>query len=54
MYGATQYQPERRYIIALLWHHPTLNELSYIGSSYQVMEVYFIDLEKYPIDHSLT
>ena len=47
--GATQYQNERRYIIALLCHHPQLNPLSYTGLSYRVMEINSDDLKKYEI-----
>ncbi|CAF3421913.1 unnamed protein product [Rotaria sp. Silwood2] len=51
--GANQYQNERRYIIALLWHHPKLDEMAFIGSSYRVMQVNSDDLRKYQINCSL-
>ncbi|CAF2646513.1 unnamed protein product [Rotaria sp. Silwood2] len=45
--GANKYQHERRYIIALLSHHPKLDEFSYIGMSYRVMQMSDDDLRKY-------
>jgi hypothetical protein len=51
--GAARYQNERRYIIALLSYHPKLDELSYIGTSYRIMEMNDDDLEKYRINCSL-
>jgi hypothetical protein len=48
--GANQYQNERRYIIALLWHHPKLDSLAYTGLSYRVMQVNYDDLQKYQVD----
>lgn len=51
--GASQYQNERRYIIALLWHHPKLDEIVYTGSSYRVMEINRDDFQKYQINCSL-
>jgi hypothetical protein len=51
--GAVQYQNERRYIIAILWHHPKLEPLTYTGRSYRVMQVNFDDLQKYQANCSL-
>jgi hypothetical protein len=51
--GANQYQNERRYIIALLWHHPKLDSLEYTGLSYRVMQVNYDDLQKYQLNCSL-
>jgi hypothetical protein len=51
--GATQYESERRYLIALLWHHPKLDGLSFIGISYRIMEMNDDDLEKYQVNYSL-
>jgi hypothetical protein len=48
--GASKYQNERRYIIALLWHHPKLDELAYIGRSYRVMQLTYNDLQRYEIN----
>jgi len=48
--GASKYQSERRYIIALLSHHPILDSLTFIGISYRVMQVNDYDLQKYQID----
>lgn len=45
--GATQFQNERRYIIALLCHHPSLNSFSFTGLSYRVMKVNDDDINKY-------
>jgi hypothetical protein len=51
--GAGKYQSERRYIIALLSFHPKLNELSYTGLSYRVIQMNYHDLEKYQENSSL-
>ena len=51
--GATKCQNERRYIIALLLYHPKLDHLSFIGTSYRVMQVNYSDLQKYQMDSSL-
>jgi hypothetical protein len=51
--GATQYQNERRYIIALLWHHPKSDPLAYTGLSYRVMQINYDDLQKYQVDRLL-
>ncbi|CAF1230510.1 unnamed protein product [Rotaria sordida] len=51
--GASRYQNERRYIIALLWHHPKLNEIAFTGSSYRVMQINYDDLRKYQTNCSL-
>jgi hypothetical protein len=48
--GAAQYQNERRYIIALLWHHPKLDEMAYTGASYRVMQINPKDLQKYQMN----
>jgi hypothetical protein len=45
--GATKNQNERRYIIAILWHHPKLDPFAYTGRSYRVMQVNDDDLQKY-------
>jgi hypothetical protein len=53
--GANRYQNERKYIIALLFYHPSLDKLSYIGTSYRVMKVSDYDIEKYEINrYSMT
>jgi hypothetical protein len=49
--GASKYQSERRYLIALLSHHPSFDSLTFIGTSYRVMEINDDDLEKYQIDN---
>jgi hypothetical protein len=51
--GASHGQNERRYIIALLRHHPILDRLSFIGTAYRVMKINSDDLEKYHVDCSL-
>jgi hypothetical protein len=51
--GAARYQSERRYIIALLSHHPMLNQLSFIGPSYRVIQMIYTDIEKYKVNYSL-
>ncbi|CAF0935201.1 unnamed protein product [Adineta steineri] len=51
--GASQYQNERRYIIALLWHHPKLDYISFIGASCRVMQINPDDLQKYQQNCSL-
>ena len=48
--GANKYQSERRYIIALLMHHPKLDSLSFRGMSFRVMQVNEHHLNKYQID----
>jgi hypothetical protein len=48
--GASMYQNERKYIIALLSYHPSLDKLSYIGTSYRVMKVSEYDIQKYEIN----
>ena len=48
--GASKFQSERRYIIALLKHHPILDSLSFIGTSFRVMRMTNEDLNKYQID----
>ena len=51
--GASQYQNERRYIIALLTHHPLLEKLSFIGTAYRVVCINHDTLEKYRVDYLL-
>ena len=51
--GAPKAQSERRYIIALLWHHPILDQLSFTGNTYRVVKINSDDLEKYHVDCSL-
>jgi hypothetical protein len=51
--GATQYQSERRYIIALLSYHPILDQLVFTGHSYRVLKLNYNELEKYRINCSL-
>jgi len=51
--GAAKNQSERRYIIALLSHHPMLNQLSFIGPSYRVIQMIYTDIEKYKVNYSL-
>jgi hypothetical protein len=51
--GANNYQSERRYIIALISHHPALDQLTYIGASYRVMQVNDDEREKYQVNCSL-
>ncbi|CAF1178871.1 unnamed protein product [Rotaria sp. Silwood1] len=48
--GAGMYQSERRYIIALLSHHPILNNYTFIGPAYRVMRQNHDDLKKYEVD----
>ena len=48
--GASMYQNERKFIIALLSYHPSLDKLSYVGTSYRVMKVSEYDLQKYEIN----
>ena len=48
--GANKFETERKYIIALLMHHPKLDHLSYTGFSYRVMKVTEHDIDKYQID----
>ncbi|UJR19987.1 hypothetical protein I4U23_023121 [Adineta vaga] len=45
--GATMNQNERRYIIALLSHHPKLDPMIFIGCSYRVLQINQNDLDKY-------
>ncbi|CAF1237226.1 unnamed protein product [Adineta steineri] len=45
--GASRFQNERRYIITLLIHHPKLDELTYVGHSYRVLQITQDDLNKY-------
>ncbi|CAF2102786.1 unnamed protein product [Rotaria magnacalcarata] len=51
--GATQYQSERRYIIALISHHDSLEEYAFIGTAYRVMQINKDDMQKYQIDSLL-
>ncbi|CAF1501094.1 unnamed protein product, partial [Adineta steineri] len=46
-------QNERRYIIALLYHHPILDQLAFIGNAYRVVKINSDDLAKYQVDCSL-
>ncbi|CAF3057514.1 unnamed protein product [Rotaria socialis] len=48
--GATQYQSERRYIIALISHHDSLEEYAFIGTAYRVMQINKDDIQKYQVD----
>ena len=48
--GASKYQSERRYIIALLMFHPILNQYSFTGISYRVMQINQHDLSRYQIN----
>ncbi|CAF1389229.1 unnamed protein product [Adineta steineri] len=50
--GATNAQNERRYIIALLYHHPILDQLAFIGNAYRVVKINSDDLDKYQVDCS--
>jgi hypothetical protein len=50
--GANKYQSERRYIIALLMHHPNLDSLTFIGMSYRVMQINDHGLQNYEINRS--
>jgi len=45
--GEGKYHNERKYIIALLRHHPALEKLNFIGLSYRILEVNYHDLAKY-------
>ncbi|CAF0981184.1 unnamed protein product [Rotaria sp. Silwood1] len=51
--GASQYQNERRYIIALISHDIRLNELTFIGTAYRVVRINNDELKKYEVDCSL-
>ena len=48
--GASKYQSERRYIVALLRYHPKLDDISFTGTSYRVMQVNNTDLKRYQVD----
>ncbi|CAF1287354.1 unnamed protein product [Adineta steineri] len=48
--GATKAQNERRYIIALLYHHPILDQLAFIGNACRVIKINSDDLDKYQVD----
>jgi hypothetical protein len=48
--GANKYQSERRYIIALLIHHPSLDSLTFIRISYRVIRVNEHGLQKYEVN----
>ncbi|CAF3378814.1 unnamed protein product [Rotaria sp. Silwood2] len=48
--GASQYQSERRYIIALISHHHSLEKLTFIGDAYRVMQINNDDVKKYQVD----
>ncbi|CAF1388104.1 unnamed protein product [Didymodactylos carnosus] len=45
--GSTMYIHKRRYIIALLRHHPALDKYSYTGLSFRGMKITDDDLKKY-------
>ncbi|CAF2526078.1 unnamed protein product [Rotaria sp. Silwood2] len=51
--GASQYQNERRYIIALISHDLRLNEFTFIGTAYRVLRINNDDLKKYEVGCSL-
>ncbi|CAF1460697.1 unnamed protein product [Rotaria sp. Silwood1] len=51
--GGNKCLSERRYIIALLSHHPKLDEFSFIGMSYRTMQMTDDDLRKYQVGCSL-
>jgi hypothetical protein len=51
--GATHGQSERKYLIALLCHHPKLDQLTYIGHSYRVIKINIDDVQKYHVGCSL-
>ncbi|CAF1047013.1 unnamed protein product [Rotaria sordida] len=45
--GANQSQQERRYIIALISHHPSLDTYTFIGNAYRVMQINNENLTRY-------
>ena len=47
--GASKFQAERRFIIALLMFHPILNSYSFSGMAYRVMQITQHDLTKYQV-----
>lgn len=47
--GASKFQAERRYIIALLMFHPILNAYSFSGMAYRVMQITQHDLTRYQV-----
>ncbi|CAF4475785.1 unnamed protein product, partial [Rotaria sp. Silwood2] len=51
--GASQYQNERRYIIALISHDLRLDEFTFIGTAYRVLRINNDDLKKYEVGCSL-
>lgn len=51
--GTTQYQLERKYLIALLCHHPKLNHLNYLGTSYRVVQMSKQLIETYQVKSTL-
>lgn len=48
--GASKYQSERRYIVGLLRYHPRLDDISFTGTSYRVMQVNNTDLRRYQVN----
>ena len=51
--GTTQYQLERKYLIALLYHHPSLNDLTFVGTSYRVVQMSSDQMKNYRIGFTL-
>ncbi|CAF1235942.1 unnamed protein product [Rotaria sordida] len=51
--GASQYQSERRYIIALISHDLRLEQFTFIGTAYRVIRINNDDLKKYEVGCSL-
>ncbi|CAF1462455.1 unnamed protein product [Adineta ricciae] len=51
--GATTNQNERRYIIALLCHHPIFDHFTFIGRSYRVIQMNEIASRKYRVNEYL-
>ena len=45
--GSKMYESERKYLMALLLHHPKLDRFSYIGVSYRTMEITDSLLQRY-------
>lgn len=48
--GAAENDSERRYMIALLYFHPSLDQFAYIGTSYRAVECYESHIAQYRIN----
>ena len=48
--GATRYQSERRYIVALLRYHPKLDEYVYIGKAHRAVQITNDDVKRYKVN----